>query len=193
MNFARFDEDYIRRLRQGDPSTETHFSAYFAELLLVKLRSRVHSPQVLAEVRQETFLRVLQAVRSDAVEQPDRLGAFVSSVCNNVLLEYLRTESRWGFDGGGGQEPADERAQIDRELISRERKRQVESVLQELSKKDQAVLRMIFLEERDKAEVCRQLGVDPDYLRVVLHRAKARFREKFEENEAESGKTVKRS
>jgi RNA polymerase sigma-70 factor (ECF subfamily) len=37
-------------------------------------------------------------------------------------------------------------------------------------------LRAVFLEERDKDEVCTELGVDRDYLRVLLHRAKASFR-----------------
>jgi RNA polymerase sigma-70 factor (ECF subfamily) len=36
---------------------------------------------------------------------------------------------------------------------------------------------MIFIEERDKDDVCRELGIDRDYLRVLLHRAKMRCRE----------------
>jgi RNA polymerase sigma-70 factor (ECF subfamily) len=37
-------------------------------------------------------------------------------------------------------------------------------------------LRAVFLDERDKDEICTELGVDRDYLRVLLHRAKASFR-----------------
>jgi RNA polymerase sigma-70 factor (ECF subfamily) len=37
-------------------------------------------------------------------------------------------------------------------------------------------LQAVFLEERDKDEVCTELGVDRDYLRVLLHRAKGSFR-----------------
>jgi hypothetical protein len=40
----------------------------------------------------ETFIRVISAVRKEgAVLEPERFGAFVNSVCNNVLLEYYRT------------------------------------------------------------------------------------------------------
>jgi RNA polymerase sigma-70 factor (ECF subfamily) len=38
------------------------------------------------------------------------------------------------------------------------------------------LLREIFLDERDKDEVCRDFGVDRDYLRVLLHRAKQSFK-----------------
>jgi RNA polymerase sigma-70 factor (ECF subfamily) len=34
----------------------------------------------------------------------------------------------------------------------------------------------VFLEERDKDEVCRDFGVDRNYLRVLLHRAKQTFK-----------------
>jgi DNA-directed RNA polymerase specialized sigma24 family protein len=52
----------------------------------------------------------------------------------------------------------------------------VENVLQELPEKDRELLRMFFLEERDKAEICKRFQVSEDYLRVLLYRAKSRFR-----------------
>jgi hypothetical protein len=41
-----------------------------------------------------------------------------------------------------------------------------------------------IFEGRDKDEVCRELNVDRGYLRVLLHRAKARFRTGFMKGEA---------
>jgi RNA polymerase sigma-70 factor (ECF subfamily) len=47
-----------------------------------------------------------------------------------------------------------------------------------LDKKDRDLLTAIFLDERDKDEVCREFGVDRDYLRVLVYRAKSHFRQK---------------
>jgi RNA polymerase sigma-70 factor (ECF subfamily) len=69
--------------------------------------------------------------------------------------------------------------QLERELITAERKKMVESVLEELSPRERAALRGIFLEERKKEEVCREMGINPDHLRVLVHRAKASFRKKI--------------
>ena len=45
---------------------------------------------MIEDIRQETFLRVLVTLRrKHGLEHPERLGAFVNSVCNNVFLEYL--------------------------------------------------------------------------------------------------------
>jgi DNA-directed RNA polymerase specialized sigma24 family protein len=38
---------------------------------------------------------------------------------------------------------------------------------------------MVFLEEADRQEVSRRLGVSAEYLRVLLHRAKTKFEEEF--------------
>ena len=41
------------------------------------------------------------------------------------------------------------------------------------------LLRELFFLEKDKDEICRERGVDREYLRVLLHRAKTRFRMEF--------------
>ncbi len=95
MQFQTFDEAYVERLRDGDFRTQEHFVAYFSELIQLKLRSRLHSPQAIEDVRQEIFARVFAALRSEGrIRQPERLGAFVNSLCNNVLLEYYRASQR---------------------------------------------------------------------------------------------------
>src|ERR1051325_1165374 len=95
MEFAAFDEAYVRLLMGGDPETEIHFVSYFSTLIRLKLRSRIRSPQLVEEVRQETFLRVLTTLRKKGgLQHAERLGAFVNSVCNNVFMESIRAESR---------------------------------------------------------------------------------------------------
>jgi RNA polymerase sigma-70 factor (ECF subfamily) len=61
-------------------------------------------------------------------------------------------------------------------VISDDARKVVRRVLDGLNERDRSLLQAVFLEERDKDEVCTELGVDRDYLRVLLHRAKASFR-----------------
>ena len=176
---VRFDAEYLRRLKEGDPETESHFSRYFGTVLRLKLLNGARSWQMLQDVRQETLLRVLLAVRSDGITQPASLGAFVCATSNYVLWEYRRAEQRYNGTPEEAPEPADERMELERELITAERKKMVESVLEELSPKERTALRQLFLEEKQKAEVCRNMRISPDYLRVLVHRAKASFRQKM--------------
>src|SRR3981081_3034877 len=61
-------------------------------------------------------------------------------------------------------------------VISEETRKLVRHTLNGLNERDRSLLQAVFLEERDKDEVCTELGVDRDYLRVLLHRAKGSFR-----------------
>ena len=175
MHFLSFTTDYVRRLTAGDPEVQEHFTRYFDGVLHMKLRSRLRSLALIEDVRQETFLRVFRALRNGSLICPDRLGAFVNAVCNHVLLETYRDKQKHELRGEEPPERADPNLSPEGELATRERDAMVGRTLSELSHKDSELLRMIFLEERDKAEICRNMNVDHDYLRVLIFRAKSRF------------------
>lgn len=185
MELYSFDDEYLRRLREGDRWTEEHFLAYFQQLLLIKLRGRVRSAQAIDDIRQEVFLRVFRALRSsEGVRDGRKLGAFVNSVCNNVLFESFRASGRTESLADDYSEVADPATGVDEMLVSGETRDHVRRVLDKLQTKDAGILRAVFLEERDKDEICRAFGVDRNYLRVVLHRAKEKFRSEYANNVA---------
>src|SRR5260370_18015993 len=180
VDLYTFDAAYLRRLRGGDPATESHFVTYFSELLRIKLRGRMLPPQVIEDVCQETFLRVLMAARDgSSIHSPDRLGAFVHSVCKNVLLEYYRSNSRTQQVDMDALEVPDSRTDLERSVLQQEGRKVVAEVLAQLSARDRSCLRALFLEERDKDEVCQRFGVERAYLRVLVHRAKNSFRRHY--------------
>lgn len=177
MELFSFDESYLQRLRDRDQVTERHFIAYFTKLLLIKLRSRLRSSQAVEDIRQETFVRVFKAVRSEgSIRQPERLGAFVNSICNNVLQEHFRSSTRMAPLDEDSPDPPDPALDMDEMLVSRQTNEQVRRILAQLPEKDRQLLRALFMEEQDKDDVCRQFGVNRTYLRVLLHRAKQTFR-----------------
>jgi RNA polymerase sigma-70 factor (ECF subfamily) len=172
-----FDRDYVNRLTQGDPEIERHFTCYFGDLLVIKLRSRLHSKELIEDACQETFLQVLCVLRNKGgIQYPDRLGAFVNSVCEHVLAGFFRTGGRYQQVPENAPDPADQAANAESQFISEERKTIIRTVLGKLSHTDQVILRKVFLEERDKNEICQELGLQRVNLRVRIHRALLRLR-----------------
>ena len=184
MQFQAFDAPYVERLRSGDFRTQEHFVAYFSELIQLKLRARLRSPQAIEDVRQETFVRVFTALRSPGgIRQPERLGAFVNSICNNVLLEHYRSSSRSdSLDDEPQNELPDPVMDVLGAVAAKQMEEKVREILDEMPERDRRILREVFLEERDKDDVCRDFGVDRDYLRVLLHRAKQSFKSLYLKN-----------
>lgn len=157
--------------------------AYFSELIQLKLRSRLNSPQAIEDVRQETFARVFAALRGGKIRQPDRLGAFVNSMCNNVLLEHYRSSSRQdSLDDEEQPEIPDAKVDVLGAVANKQMAEKVREILEEMPERDRRLLREVFLEERDKDDVCNDFGVDREYLRVLLHRAKQVFKSMYLRN-----------
>jgi RNA polymerase sigma-70 factor (ECF subfamily) len=181
LEFCSFDATYIDSLCAGDRPTQEHFVGYFTALLQLKLRSRLQSPQAVEDVRQETFARVFKALRSPGtLRQPERLGAFVNTVCNNVLFEHYRSSSRsQSIDEEGQPELPDTGASALDIASSKQLKVKVREILEKLAPRDRLLLKAVFLDERDREEVCREFHVDREYLRVLLHRAKQEFKVEY--------------
>ncbi|HET9838962.1 MAG TPA: sigma-70 family RNA polymerase sigma factor [Candidatus Angelobacter sp.] len=182
LDFHQFSESYLHELRGEDTDTQAHFVSYFTRILQNKLRRRLSCPEHIKDVQQETLLRAWAAVRAKGgVRQPERFGAFVSSVCNNILRESYRSRARMRALDDMQLDPVDESATPDGALLAAETKKQVQEVLARLEDKDRKLLRAVFFEQRDKDEVCRELGVSRDYLRVLLHRAKQQFVSRYKQ------------
>jgi RNA polymerase sigma-70 factor, ECF subfamily len=181
LQFHAFDARYVENLCGGERQTQEHFVAYFTELLHVKLRSRLQSSHAIEDVCQETFARVFAVLRRDGgLRQPESLGAFVNTVCNHVLFEQYRSSARSeSLDEEGAPEPAATGADALDIVAARQIKQKVREILLRLPERDRSLLKAVFLDERDRDEVCQQFGVEREYLRVLLHRAKKEFKVEY--------------
>lgn len=181
VQFCAFDGHYLERLRRGDVPTGEHFADYFGRLIRLKLTSRLLSKAAIEDIRQETLLRVWVALRKDqGIRQPERLGAFVSSVCNNVLREHRRRNKK--EDQAKDDTVAclpDTAIQVPDIVASQESRRHVGRVLAKMPTKSRDLIQKVFFDECNKDEVCRELGVDRQYFRVLLHRAVRQFKQRY--------------
>jgi RNA polymerase sigma-70 factor (ECF subfamily) len=91
-------------------------------------------------------------------------------------MEFFRAENKYqGMPGGEDNRP-DPRRDPAEEMTRMQEERAVRVVLDGLSEKDRLLLSRIYLEEKDKDDVCREFQIDRGYLRVLLHRAIGRCR-----------------
>jgi RNA polymerase sigma-70 factor (ECF subfamily) len=172
-----FSREYVERLVAGEPDTQQHFAGYFKDLLTLKLRSRLRSKAEVDDAVQETFARVLSALGRGGLRTPGALGAFVTSVCTNVLYERYRVDSKTTALEEGHDRPDDRTPSAEMTILASQDRARVREALAALLQKEQDLLRWLFFEGRGKDEICRELNIDRNYLRVLLHRAKIRFRD----------------
>ena len=172
-----FDADYLRGLANRQEEIEQDLVAQFSRPVRAKLRFRLRSPELAEDAFQETFLRVFTYFRSGkTLDKPGNLAAFVHGVCHNIALEFLRAHTRHPPIADDTPDPVDTGPDPEDRVVTEERKSIVRRILGDLPAKEQELLRRVFLDEEDKDSVCRDLGVDRDYLRVLLYRARTRMK-----------------
>jgi RNA polymerase sigma-70 factor, ECF subfamily len=155
-----------------------NFSGEDLERLRPKVRFKVSydvgffCPDV-DDIVQEALMRFMLAARAEKIHNPEAAGAFLNGICRNVVSEYRRRNMR--------DEPMPEvvpeppgKSIPDSELF--ELRQAITAGMEQLSERDRRVLRAFYLEEKSKEEILKQTGMTDENFRVVLCRAKERFR-----------------
>jgi RNA polymerase sigma-70 factor (ECF subfamily) len=159
------------------------------ERLRLKLRYKVlyhlgHNCADVDDVVQETLVRFFRAEQRQTIRNTEELGAFLNGVCRNVILEHRRRIKR--------EPPADPDMPIpdvgvrpEAEVL--EMRDSIDNGLRELAERDRMILRSLYLEGKDKEAICKEWGMSDAQFRVVLFRAKGRFRRAYNMEVKRSG------
>jgi RNA polymerase sigma-70 factor, ECF subfamily len=152
------------------------------EQLRLKLRYKVlyhvgHNCADVDDLVQETLARYFRAEQRRQIRNTEEFGAFVNGVCRNVILEYRRRQRREPLADPDVPVP-ETGVRPDAEIF--EMRDAIDAGLSDLSERDRTILRALYLEGREKDAICRQWGMSDAQFRVVLFRAKERFRRAWE-------------
>jgi RNA polymerase sigma factor (sigma-70 family) len=123
---------------------------------------------------QESLKRYLEALQAGRVHTPEAAGAFLNGICRNVIAEYRRRLFRDAPMPETPPEPPPNRLPPSDVFELREA---IADGLQQLSDRDRQVLRAFYLEERPVEEILESTGLTLANFRVVLCRAKEKFRQ----------------
>lgn len=178
ISVCNFDDQYIVSLLKGNREIENHFAAYFSRDLDQWLRGRLRNAAAIEDIRQETLRRVLEMLHRSALRNPNRLSSFVHGVCRRVLLEQWRRDAKLSFSDDL-REQAEERYDPERALSTAENIHRLRTAMLALPSESRQLLSLLYLHEQDRVDVSRRIGVSPNYLRVLIHRAILRLRSLF--------------
>jgi RNA polymerase sigma-70 factor (ECF subfamily) len=168
----------VEEIQSGQRTAEAALYEKYSERVYYLALSELRSPENAEDVRAETFLRVLQAIRQGQVRTPQALASFILGTAHYVILELLRRERK--ADQVARQEVAERDGRSDDLLfLDQGVKHAIEETIYRLKPREQAYLRMNYYEELSKPEIAQRLGVKEERLRLIKSRALKRFREVY--------------
>jgi RNA polymerase sigma factor (sigma-70 family) len=153
----------------------------FWKRLCIFAARRLRDRYAAEDVAQETLRRALEALRQHRVENLEALPAFIFQTARNICMHHGRSARREEgalvrFRGGLQAESGDESDPLVG-LVDEARRKQVRSALEQMPEDDRDLLRMLYIDGLQSADIARRLGVDPGTLRVRKHRALKRLSE----------------
>ena len=173
------DHDLVTSVRQGDSTAEAAlYEKYSARVYFLAL-SELHSPTDAEDVRAETILRVIQALRQDKLRKPESLPSFIVGIALNVIREHARLNYKSQQLDGEELKLAGEHS-LETAFINDEIRQAVRLIAEKLKPRERNFLRMYYYEELPKAEIARSLGIKEERLRLIKSRALKSFRELYQ-------------
>jgi RNA polymerase sigma factor (sigma-70 family) len=170
------DAELVANIQNGQSASEaTLYEKYSAKIYYLALRES-KSAHDAEDVRAETFLRVLLAIRGGQVRSPAALPGFIVGVTRNVLRElYARRSQAGTVADPGAVEPA--APSYEKLFLEQEAQQAVQRAIERLKPRERAVLRMHYYEELPTEEIAQRAAIAPERVRLVKSRALKHFRE----------------
>lgn len=152
----------------GDRRAEAILVRKFAPAVRTFWRRRMRGVDAVDELSQEVFLRFVQALRSGAVVEPERVGGFVLGICRNLARERARLAERrddlWKQYG-------DALTALEDTPLAAYQLAQLEDCLSQMTGRSRDVIRYAFVEGQSASEIGSRMDMTEGNVRVVRHRA----------------------
>jgi RNA polymerase sigma-70 factor, ECF subfamily len=169
------DQELATRIAGGrDAAAEAELVARLAPRVRLYGLRHLRDSAAADDLVQEALVLTLERLRAGRVRQPERLASFVFGACR-LLVRNLRrsTRRRDGllvrFAGHFEREAAPEPPRLDQERLR--------ECLARLAERERSVVVMTFYAEEPASAIAATLGLSPDNVRMVRHRAVGRLRQ----------------
>lgn len=172
------NQEIVSRIGQSDADAEIELYEKFSARVYFTALSETHSKEDAEDIRAETFLRVIQALRADKLRSAEALPSFIVGITLNVVREHIRQKYRadsledyeYDIAGDGSLEQA---------MLDAEAGKALQKVVSQLKPREQQFLQMYFYEELPKEEIARKLGINEERIRLIKSRALQSFRDAY--------------
>ena len=175
---APSDADLARRCRQGDARAWRELVRRFTPRVFRLAQRVLRSPAEAEDASQEVFMRVHRSI--DGFDATRPLAPWISRITYNACLRRLE---RRAADASRAVDPQDLQLRHDRRAPDPERAAQsgetrelIETLMDDLSAQDRALMVLRYREGLADAEVAEATGMPVNTVKTRIFRARARLR-----------------
>ena len=170
--------ELVEGILHGSKQCEELLYHRYSKGLVLMLTNRSGDFSLAEDLAQDKLLVVLSRLRSNGIDKPENLTAFVYQTAKFILIGFqrrLRNKMELSFDDPvEGVDSASPETRLLRQSTGEETRRLISELKVE---RDRELLMRFYVYEHPKQQVCQDLDLSTDHFDRVIHRAKRRFRE----------------
>lgn len=184
MSTGLNDSEIISRVLAGDHQAFAglvdRYKSYVFTLALRFTRNREDAE----EVSQDIFVKAFRALAD--FKGNSKFSTWLYTIVNNTCITFLRKKKleTYSLDREGVFEAADaiDSGMQANQVEQKSKVGMVNQAISLLSPDDAEVITLFYKAEQSLEEIARVLGIEPNTVKVRLHRARTRLREKMEKH-----------
>lgn len=168
FSFSR-EEQIIRQFRKGNPRAMDSLYAEYADYLTAVCALYVPNKEDLHDVLQESFIKIFTAIGSFDYRGKGSLKAWVTRVCINEALQFLRNTNPNIFTDSDIEQINIAEEEPETDSLTDE---QIAELIGQLPPGYRAVFNLYVIEGKSHKQIAQMLGIKPDTSASQLHKAK---------------------
>ncbi len=179
---GQYEAELVSKIRNGDKQAEEDLFKRYNRAVMIIINQTWKNCPLAADLCQETFHVTLQRIRAGAVNEPQKLPAYIWGIVHNLVIQSLRKTAPANYAGIETAEDFPDPAPNQLETILRTEKAKIaRQILTELrSERDRELLYRFYIAEEDKESICADLGLTAEQFNLVLFRARKQYRKLYE-------------
>ena len=175
------DKAMVAAVVAGRPGAEDRLAIKFRPMIYALLIKLTSDPVRAEDLTHETLILVLQKLRGDSVNKPEKLTSFVFSIAKFSFLGWLRKKDNQVELVENMGELVSEHDSPEDECLSREYTETLETLINQLNvPRDREILKRRYLSDQSKNEICQALALTQQHYDRVISRARGRLREQMQ-------------
>jgi RNA polymerase sigma-70 factor, ECF subfamily len=179
---GQYESELVSRIRDGDKQAEEDLFRRYHRAVMIIINQAWKNCPLADDLCQETFHITLRRIKAGALNEPQKLPAYIWGVAQKLVIQNLRKRASKNIEGveKAEQFPDPTPSQLDT-MLQKEKAKLARRVLEELrSERDRQVLYRFYIAEDSKEEICADLGLTAEQFNLVLFRARSQYRKLYE-------------
>ena len=192
MSTGLGDNEIISRVLQGEQNAYAELVNRYQGYVFTLVLRMVKSREDAEEISQDVFVKAYRSLADFRGES--KFSTWLYTITNTTSITFLRKKKLevHSLDNEKVFEAADNKDSGFRANLIEQKSRvnMVNEAIAMLSPDDAEIITLFYKAEQNLEEISRILGLESNTVKVRLHRARARLKEKMERNFSEEVKNI---